>query len=678
MVVRRAATAVLLAAAAAVPPAAFGSPVRINEHLTAADLDSWRKTAQDTLQAGPELRSLSDADHALRILTNLDAGAEEFGHIWCGAAAVGMHGGQGLSSIYHGIQVAEALGCGIPDSLSTVARDLVAQGLYGTKLEGLYYAALVSQKKGSPPLDLVKRVAVLVESSGLVAGDDTPDSLPTQDNAYPAAELLALLAELAPADSAARADAAHALANIASLLPSSAATAASDALLLHPLTSTPAAAAATAPALERGGAALLRAAAAQLLSLRRCGGDAAAAWRVHAALRALAARADAPLAVAFAPPSVSAGALRSGGGGAAAGLSVRTLLGAEPSDVAGIVVRSLRPHGTKAGEENLLGGPVVAAAAAASGTGVWTAKGLESVAPGRYIAEVSIARGDGAQEETVSAPLVVTGAASVAAVRFAVNGEDVRGGRAKAGARDRLSVAFALEGDVAAPQQCSVRLRHAASGLSTYYSAQRSGGGARPGEYAATVDLSKEAAQLQHRSGDYDLALLAPWAVLSVGWPMPIGDMVLPAGVEVPVGAVHMEFEQPKPQEWPLYVRTLLHESDVTLVALPEKHHTFREPDRRAPAPLGILFAALVCAPLALFVLALRRLGVRPERPSGGVWGVAYQACIGAVLALFVLYWASLTMVVALQALLPLVAVTAFVGRKALVGLDAPRESPQE
>jgi oligosaccharyltransferase complex subunit delta (ribophorin II) len=131
---------------------------------------------------------------------------------------------------------------------------------------------------------------------------------------------------------------------------------------------------------------------------------------------------------------------------------------------------------------------------------------------------------------------------------------------------------------------------------------------------------------------------------------------------------------------WPLYSRALLHDSDTTLTALPEKHHTFRPPHRRAPTVVSLVFTALVLAPLVAFAALLQRLSSKSKSSASSTgsssgltpWRAAYLVCIAAVLALFGLYWLRLTMAVALQVLAPLAIVTAAVGRQALRGLDEP------
>jgi hypothetical protein len=57
----------------------------------------------------------------------------------------------------------------------------------------------------------------------------------------------------------------------------------------------------------------------------------------------------------------------------------------------------------------------------------------------------------------------------------------------------------------------------------------------------------------------------------------------------------------PERKHEPLFTHSLLHESDTTLKPLPEIHHQFREPDRRAPTVLAFAFTCLQLG----FLLAL-------------------------------------------------------------------------
>jgi Oligosaccharyltransferase subunit Ribophorin II len=392
---------------AAAPRAASSSTLR--QSLTSRDTDSWARHAQQLIAAGPatEARAgssvLRDADNALQLLAALDRERHPGSTAkWCDAAAQGVYGAGGLRDVYHGFQVADALNCGTP-SLSSSSREMVTKGLYGTRLEGLYYSVLASLKIGSPPTDVIKRVTVLVESSGLVASSDLPSSSPTVDNAYMAAELLALLAERAPEGSTDRSDAVKALRAVAALLPKTADAALADATLLGPLLST---AASSSAVLNSSNAALLpastlHASAAQLLAARHCGSDVTAAARLHAALRAVAALAEAPPVAQLRPAAASAAVLNRGG----VSLSVTSVLGKPLPGLDSVKLTALRRAATataatggaggcgnrtddnSSSSSNVLSQGIVLENSGAGG--LWVLKGVpEGIPPGRYEAEV--------------------------------------------------------------------------------------------------------------------------------------------------------------------------------------------------------------------------------------------------------------------------------------------------
>lgn len=137
---------------------------------------------------------------------------------------------------------------------------------------------------------------------------------------------------------------------------------------------------------------------------------------------------------------------------------------------------------------------------------------------------------------------------------------------------------------------------------------------------------------------------------------------------------IHLDFPATKPRNWPLYSRALLHESDVTLEALPEKHHTFREPEPRPPVGVSLLFTAMVVGILVGLVSTLGRGGADlsrlPKDHYGRVWCGAYQVCMLLFALLFMAYWVTLTMGYTLQALAVLSLVTTCTGRKALQALE--------
>lgn len=219
------------------------------------------------------------------------------------------------------------------------------------------------------------------------------------------------------------------------------------------------------------------------------------------------------------------------------------------------------------------------------------------------------------------------------------------------------------------PHQVFVRFTHVETGLDTFFvAAPVEGGGSKAaGEFAVSVSLGEESQTFLQRSGAYSVTAL-------VG-----GALVLPP-VSAELGAIELLFLGAKERKWPIYARALLHETDVSLGPLPEKHHTFREPEVRPHAGVSLLFTVLALAPLAGLGYGMRRGGANLERlPSAGTgraWCAAFQACMVGFVLLFATYWAALTMAYTLRVLAVLSVATALTGRKALQTLavdDAAR-----
>lgn len=232
-----------------------------------------------------------------------------------------------------------------------------------------------------------------------------------------------------------------------------------------------------------------------------------------------------------------------------------------------------------------------------------------------------------------------------------------------------LHVGFSLKGGAAGEiHQSFVRFTHLETGLDTFFvtSPEPSGSGVGVGtgmqRFSVSVALGEQTGTFLQRSGAYALAVL-------VG-----GPAVKPPILEE-LGVMQLEFPPQKAREWPLYSRALLHESDVTLEALPEKHHTFREPVSRPPVGVSLLFTGLVLAALLGLFSSLRRGGADLGRLPGGsyerAWCGAYQLCMLLFALLFVTYWVALTMIDTLQMLALLSLVTVCTGRKALQALAA-------
>ncbi|KDO33593.1 hypothetical protein SPRG_19225 [Saprolegnia parasitica CBS 223.65] len=119
----------------------------------------------------------------------------------------------------------------------------------------------------------------------------------------------------------------------------------------------------------------------------------------------------------------------------------------------------------------------------------------------------------------------------------------------------------------------------------------------------------------------------------------------------------------------PLYAKPLLHESDVTLTALPEIEHVMRAQDSRPSLAVSNLFTLIVVSPLGGFLLFLLGFGAKLSKfPSGvqAIFALGFIASMGSILGLFVVYWLQLTMFATLGYLAILTVVALFFGHQAL------------
>lgn len=377
-------------------------------------------------------------------------------------------------------------------------------------------------------------------------------------------------------------------------------------------------------------------------------------------------------------------------------LQVTTLLG-NPVDIKDALLSKLtRADGSDALASSEADGLPLASPNA---EGVRSLPAVE-VPAGLYTAEFSVEVGRGEQGKALTAklPIAVGSAAMLAEARVSVSeskksatalhGSD--GGvryvlapgetlpdDAQASTLDGhyVHVGLSLKGGAAAtPHQVFVRFSHAITGLATFFVAAPVGsngssggnkGGDGTGEFAVSVSLGEESATFLQRSGAYNLAIL-------VG-----GPLVTPP-VEQELGAIDLDFPVTKSRDWPIYARALLHETDVSLGPLPEKHHTFREPEVRPHAGVSLLFTVLVLVPLGGLVYGMQRggadLGKLPKSGGGKAWCAAYQACMVSIVLLFVTYWLTLTMAYTLKVLAVLSLVTTITGRKALQALALEAE----
>ncbi|KAF0688625.1 Aste57867_19798 [Aphanomyces stellatus] len=223
---------------------------------------------------------------------------------------------------------------------------------------------------------------------------------------------------------------------------------------------------------------------------------------------------------------------------------------------------------------------------------------------------------------------------------------------------------FAVDVSLTAPgssmpllaHQAFLRFTHRATNVdTTFILAPRS-----HNQLVTTVHIGSESHTFSYLSGIHDMQLI-------------FGDAMFENAIVWDIGAVDLTLgAAPIPPPLPLYTKPLLHESDVTLHALPEITHVMRPPAPRPPAALSMVFTALVLAPLVGFVFFLHQHGAALSKfPSGvgALWSIGFLASVAAILGLYVTYWVQLTMLDTLGYLGVLAPVAFLCGHQALRSL---------
>ena len=205
-------------------------------------------------------------------------------------------------------------------------------------------------------------------------------------------------------------------------------------------------------------------------------------------------------------------------------------------------------------------------------------------------------------------------------------------------------------------EQAFVKFTHIESGLSTFMVASHMGDGL----YKVGTSLTAEMETFLYKSGDYTIAIL-------------VADVLYAAPVEWLLGTVVLKFPVKAVKESPLYSKSLLHESDNTLTALPEIEHKMRPPAQRASDFMATLFTALSLLPLVGFIVFV--FSQKPIIRLASIGDAAFVAAIAAMLLLYVGYWLAIpgiSFYETIKYIIILAPITWIVGRSALAK-EAPK-----
>ena len=113
---------------------------------------------------------------------------------------------------------------------------------------------------------------------------------------------------------------------------------------------------------------------------------------------------------------------------------------------------------------------------------------------------------------------------------------------------------------------------------------------------------------------------------------------------------------------------------------LPEITHMHRQPERRTPALVSLVFVAVVAAPVALYLLVVgplcgANLGAFPTG-AAALPALAFHAGLAAIMGLYLLFWTSLNLLQTVPLLAVLASATAVFGSTTLGHLSKAAVAP--
>eukprot|EP01041_Mallomonas_annulata_P004133 gene4133-8211_t len=231
--------------------------------------------------------------------------------------------------------------------------------------------------------------------------------------------------------------------------------------------------------------------------------------------------------------------------------------------------------------------------------------------------------------------------------------------------QDFIHVAFTVTSSstIQRPHQLFLKFTHIESNTHTFYVGQEEGqtSDGVGVKYRVTVSVADEIETFLYHSGEYSLAIL-------------VGDPVISA-VQWNLGEIEMTLSSKPKKDYPLYAKSLLADSDNTLVALPEIVHRMRGPPKQASSFMSSVFTLAVISPLIIFLGFILSLKPNLNRLQS-IWSVLFIICIIAALGLFAAYWLAVkgaSFYDTIKYICLLVPVTFVVGRSALASVTNVR-----
>ena len=141
------------------------------------------------------------------------------------------------------------------------------------------------------------------------------------------------------------------------------------------------------------------------------------------------------------------------------------------------------------------------------------------------------------------------------------------------------------------------------------------------------TNSAKFAEELRFQSGNYELIFIASDEKMSNPTIWKMGSVVLALS------------PPPEKKHESLFTHALLHESDSTLKLLPEIHHQFRQPDRRAPYLLSFVFSCANAGYLVALIVGLISQGFNPLNIFNSFRLIFFTLALTVTEILFFWYW---------------------------------------
>ena len=147
------------------------------------------------------------------------------------------------------------------------------------------------------------------------------------------------------------------------------------------------------------------------------------------------------------------------------------------------------------------------------------------------------------------------------------------------------------------------------------------------------------------------------------------GDCLIASPISLSIFTATVDFGAiPEEPIYPIYSKPLLYQSENSVKPLKEIEHVFK-PENKNPFflfPIG--FSIAIIASIFVLLMVFNKIGFvrKNDTMSKTIWKILFFLCICSIVALYIYFWIGWNMLSLLKVLLPLAAITAIMGNRAL------------